>query len=110
MEELLLGLLEEARTDKKKLAKLKDIAVSYRQFVLADQIRNMEEELFPDSPEQEEAKKLNLVFRMVDLNIHEEVAWLIDQTLRVYRKKKGKFNVMDAAKLVNMRNQIFGEG
>ena len=102
-------LLEAAKTSKLNLIALKNMAVKLQLFTVADQVRTIQEELYPDSPEEAEAKKLNLVFRMVDLSIPEDVCFLINMTLKRYWKRKGNFDVKDAAELVCERKRLFGE-
>lgn len=111
MQELLLQMLEAAKKDKKTFKALKNSAVKCQQFELAANLREMEKELFPESEEvkqaKEKAKELNLVLRMVDLNVSEDVCWLISETLKVHSKLKGKFSVKQAAELVVKRKDYF---
>lgn len=113
MEELLKQMLEEAKKDKAKLAQLKMTAVKLGQMQLAGELRELERELFPESPEvtsvKQKAKKLNLVFRMVELNIPEDVSWLIEATIKKYWKRHGNFDLNDASGLICKRKEIFGE-
>lgn len=113
MEDQLTKLLEKAKTNPKTLSFLKEAALSAHDFVLAGELTALREELFPDSPEKlaakQEASKLELVFRMVGLNSNENGAWLANETLKVYAKKKGKFDLMDASKLKERAIEIFGE-
>jgi len=113
MEELLKQMLEEAKKDKKKLLQMKKMAVNMGQLELAMNLRNLEVELFPESPEVTVAKlkaaKLNLVFRMVELNIPEDVSWLVEATIKRYWKRRGNFDLKDASELVWKRKEIFGE-
>ena len=107
----LLQLFEVAKKDKKKFRELKALAVSLNQFMLACDLRDIEKELYPESEEaksaKKEAEKLNLVFRMVELNIPSEIAWLVNQTLKRYSKRKGNFDLKDAAELIAKKNQLF---
>lgn len=111
--EKLNGLIEKAKTSNKLLRDLKLAAYNANLLELAAELRLMETELFPESNEsksaKEKAKKLNLVFRMVDLNISEPVCWLIAETLNAYKSKKGKFSMVDAANLIDRKEKIFNE-
>lgn len=111
MEKEFMQLLEAAKKDKKKLRQLKVLAVSCQQFSLAADIRDIERTLFPESKEMKEAKieasKLNLVFRMVELNIPDRIAWLINQTLKKYWKRRGNLDLKDCAELVAKMNELF---
>lgn len=66
-------------------------------------MRNIEKEAFPETEEvmaaKAEAKKLNIAFRMVDLNINEATCWLIDQTIKMRNEKQGDFSLEDAVSL-----------
>ena len=104
-------LIEAAKKNKKGLLKLKDAIVANQQYELAGKIRDIEKELFPPSEEEIEAKKLadelNLLFRMVELNISEDICWLIYQTLKAHSKKKGKFSIQEASDLIVKRKRLF---
>ena len=106
-------LLETAKKEKKLLVKLKSTALHCQMFELAAKLRDMEVELFPNTPEyneaHEQAKKANLLFRMVELNVPESVCWLVEETLKLHKKKKGKFDLLDAGKLVVKKNELFTE-
>ena len=112
MEELLSNFIEEAKKDKSKLLALKQAAVKSSQYELAANLRALETELFPESEEVKSAKKraekLNLVFRMVELNIPNEIAWLVERTVKRYWKRRGNFDLKDAAELIDMKDKIFG--
>lgn len=113
MEDLFLKFIEEAKTDKSKLRHLKIAAVNSKQYELAANLRALENQLFPESEEVKTAKKraskLNLVFRMVELNIPDDVAWLIEITMKRYWKRRGNFDLRDAAELIDLKEKIFGD-
>lgn len=104
-------VLEAASKDKKSLGILKNALVNLQQYEFAAEVRAIEKEKF--APTEEEIKaneigaQLNTLFRMVDLNISEEVCWLIQETLGVYKKKKGKFDLHDAVILKERSNKLF---
>lgn len=114
MQKLLNDLVEKAKCNKKGLIMLKNTAVRCQQFELASQLRELETSLFPETDEEKAAKKLakeiNLLFRMVELNVSEDVCWIIHEAIKCHSKKKGKFSVEDAAKLVIKRKELFDEG
>lgn len=111
MKELLLQMLEAAKKDKHSLIMLKNLAVKRKQFELAANLRDIEKELFPESKEekqaQQKAKEINLIFRMVDLNVSEDVCWLISETLKIHSKMKGKFSIKEAAELIVKMREYF---
>lgn len=109
--ELITQLIEAAKKDKKTLIFLKNAAVRSQLFEVAANIRELENELFPDTDEQKaakiKAKEINLLFRMVELNVSEDVCWLISETLKVHSKMKGKFSLWEASQLVVKRKELF---
>jgi hypothetical protein len=111
MTELFNQLLEKAKTDKRTLLAFKNAAVRSKQFELAANLRELETTLFPESEEAKkakaEAKKINLLFRMVGVDAPEHIGWLIAQALRLHSKKKGKFSVDDAERLKHQCKELF---
>lgn len=111
MQELLNQLIENAKKDKKKVLALKEMAVKCQQFELAAEFRQLEKDLFPETEEvknaKELAKNINLVLRMVELNVSEDVCWLISETLKVHSKMKGKFSIKEASELIVKRKRLF---
>jgi hypothetical protein len=103
MENLLNKLLESAKENKKGLILLKNTAVTCQNYELASNLRELEKTLFPVTETQksakDRAKHLNLIFRMVGLNIAEKQCWIIEEALKGYNKKKGKFGIDDASKI-----------
>ncbi len=113
MQELLIQMLEKAKTDKKSLRFLKTSAVNLQLFELAAGLREMEKDFFPETEEvkkaKERAKEINLIFRMVELNVSEEICWLIDEVIRLHTKKKGKLSMDEAIKLVAKKDELFND-
>lgn len=113
MNELLNQLLEKAKTNRQVLKHLTEAACAAQDYELSGKLRAMEAELYRDTPEQLAAKEvagnLELVFRMVGLQSNEAGAWLAAETLKLYSKKKGKFDLLDAAKLQDKKTELFGE-
>ena len=107
MEKLLNGLLEEAKKNKDILIHLKNLSVRAGQFELAAQLRDLENEFFPESKEAKEAREIRNALSMVDLGIPEDICWLISKTLKAHQKKKGKFSIEDAAHLMAERERLF---
>lgn len=109
--EKITALIDKATEDKSLLKAFKNLAVRGQQYELAAEFRDIEKKHFPESDEQRQAKEdasaLNLVFRMVELNVPEETCWLIANTIKVHNKKKGSFSLKDAAGLLAKKNQYF---
>ena len=108
---LLIQLFEESKKSKKELLSLKNAAVVCQQYELAANIRQIETTLFPETEETKAAKmlakELQTLFKMVELDVKEEICWLVYQVVKGYSKKKGSFSLKDAAKLIAKRNDIF---
>lgn len=113
MEKLLIDLLEESKKSKEKLILLKHVAVKCQQFELAANLREIEKELFPDTEEmkiaKERATNLLTVLKLVELTVPLKLCWVIDETIKKYNKKKGKFSLRDAALIISKRDEIFTE-
>lgn len=113
MEKLFMKLLEDAKKNKKGLIMLKNTAVRCQNFELASQLRGIEREKFPETKEEKDskhrAKELNLIFRMVDLNISDKHCLIIYEALKLFVKKKGKFGIDDASKIVCKINDMYLE-
>ena len=104
-------LLEKASKNLATLLELKNFAVKVGDYELGAKCREIELEKFPITEEEkdavEEAEKLNLVFRMVELGIDKPTCYRIAKTLELYRKKKGKFDLMDASKIIVESERLF---
>ena len=104
-------LLKNASKKLETLLELKKFAVKVGNYELGAKCREIELEKFPVTEEEtkakEEAEKLNLVFRMVELGIDEPTCYRIAKTLELYRKKKGKFDIADASKIVVDSKRLF---
>jgi hypothetical protein len=104
-------LLENASKKLETLLELKRFAKKIGNYDLAQKCEEIELEKFPLSQEEidadEEAEKLNLAFRMVQLGIDEPTCYRIARTLELYKKKKGKFDIKDASKIVVDSKRLF---
>ena len=111
MEQLLKQLVEAAKKDRKGLIRLKNAAVTLGEFEMAAKLREIETTNFPETDEvksaKQKSKELNLLFRMVDLNVPEDKCWVIYETLKLHNKKKGKFDLKDAAKIRAREVELF---
>lgn len=104
-------LLENASKNLATLLELKEFAVKVGDYELGAKCREIELEKFPVTEEEtkakEEAEKLNLVFRMVELGIDEPTCYRIAKTLELYKKKKGKFDIRDASRIIVESKRLF---
>lgn len=111
MDKLFEQLIEAAKGNRKGFNRLKNAVVTCQQFELASKLRDIEKEAFPETEEvklaKETAKKLNLAFRMVELNISEDVCWLIAETLKMHNEKGGEFSIDDSVKLRLKKEELF---
>jgi hypothetical protein len=105
------NLLENASKNLETLLELKNLAVKTGNYDLGAKCREIEKEKFPVTEEEErakeEAKNLNLLFRMVELGIDEPACYRIVRTLELYKKKKGKFDIADASKIIVDSKRLF---
>ena len=113
MQELLNELLETAKTERTVMLSLKHLAVKARNYELASKLMEIETTNFPETDEikniKELEKKLNGVFRMVDLNPPKGCSWLIYETIKAYNECEGNFDIKMASKLIAKKQQIFDE-
>ncbi len=111
MEHLLKKMFADIKRNKKNLIAFKNLAVKTQNYELAVEIRLIEKNLFPESKEVSDAKKLskelNLLFRMVNIGIDDETCWLIYHTLDQYKKTKGSFSIKHASVLLAKQEEIF---
>jgi len=81
------------------------------QYGFAAEIRDVEKKLFPlpkDIEDSiEEARNFKVSLRMVDLDVSEEVCWLIYNTVKAHNQKKGEFSLKDAQKLIKERSKYY---
>lgn len=103
--------LNSAKKNKKGLIRLKNALVTLQQYEMASELRSLELKYFPETEETKLAKleaiNLELLFRMVGLNISVEAAYLISKTLEVYNEKRGEFTVDDGVSLQHRNNELF---
>lgn len=108
----LKDLLEIASKDVKTLNELKNLAVKLQQYELGAKCRELEKELFPETEEEIEAKnrykEIELILRMVEVGFStKKVYYKIDKALELFRKKKGKFDIADASKIIADADRLF---
>jgi len=105
-------LLESASKDLKTLNQLKNLAVKLGQYELGAECRRLEKELYPITDEEkietERIKEIDLVLRMVEVSFNgKKVYYKIYKALELFRKKKGKFDLKDATKIISDANSLF---
>ena len=111
--ELLENMVEAAKKSKKGFRTLKEAVVSLQQYELGAELRSIEKDLFPETEEVKQAKetgsRMNLLFRMLDLNVSNEIAWMIFDAIRQHGEKGSNFTLSDACDLIEKRKRIFEE-
>ena len=104
-------LVRKASLNKNNLIALKALSVKVQAYELASKLRAIELKNFPESKEQKKAKfyanKLNLLFRMVELNIDPESCWVIFETIDKFNKLKGEFSIKESSKILAKRDELF---
>ncbi len=109
----ILKMFNDVETNKKKLKALKITAIDYGRLELAAGLRDIEKKNFPETEDEKQAKKdaykLSSLFRMVDLNISNDVAWLINKTLSRYKKRRGNFDLKDASEIIHLQSKYFSK-
>ena len=74
--------------------------------------RELEKELFPITEEEQKEtdriKNIQTLLQMVGINVDEKkTLYKVDKALELYKKKKGKFDLKDAAKIIADSERIF---
>lgn len=104
-------LLEKGKANRKVFSHLKNAAVHAQSYELAAFVKQVEKEAFPDTQEEseirEKVKEIKLLFEMVGLNVNDKACYLIYESNKLFNKKKGKFDLKDAVKIVADSNRIF---
>lgn len=104
-------LLKAAKKDKKALVEIKNLAVKLKELEIASQIMGLEKELFPETKEQIEAKKLARDLKgalsMVDLNVEDSVCWVMFQTFNKFKKVGSNFSIKDSAVIMTEQDMFF---
>jgi hypothetical protein len=104
-------LLEKAKTDKRILKYLKEATVRAQSYEFASYLRDIELQNFPETPEEKEAKEISraadLLLRMVEIGTTPSLAYRISQAFKIFGKKKGKFDIKDASKIICDSERIF---
>lgn len=108
------ALVNALGNDKDQLIKLKESAVKVKEYELAATLRDYINENFPVTQESiianEEARKLETVLRMVGISIDKRTAWIANETLIKYRRRKDNFSTKDVVEIQSRYTKIFGNG
>lgn len=111
MDTLLRQLIEAAKQNRKGFRFLKNAAIICQQYELVALLRDIERESFAETQEvlqiKKEARNLANAFKMVDLRVSDELAYLISETIKKHNEKKGEFTVDDGIGLVEKKEKIF---
>jgi len=113
LQELFNNFLTEAVNDKASLIALKTAVVKAKHYELAGKLRAIERDRFPESEEVKQAKEkadgIDVLLRMIGLNVPLDTCWLLNETFSQYFKKKGKFSLEDASHLIAKQKRLFNE-
>ena len=88
-------LFEKAKTDKRLVRKLKEVAVLGQKFEMAAHLRDIERSF--ETPQEKEAKEVQTCLSMVGLSTTPDVAWKCLKAIQGYLTKKGEFDLMSAS-------------
>ena len=103
--------LNYASKDLETLLQLKRSARIIGNQSLVNECEEIELEKFPISEEEinanKEVEKIILVLQMVGLKSNKEIAYRIYKTLELHKKKKGKFDNIDASKIIADSKRLF---
>lgn len=106
-------LLAKCEKNKKVIEHLKHACIHGQSYALAAHIRDIEKQLFPETQEEKDAKLVSknadLLLRMVEVGSSPSSAYRIFEAVKLYLKKKGKFDLKDACKIIADSEKIFGK-
>lgn len=111
LRKLNISPLHYASKDLETLLELKKEAILIGDNTLLAKCEEIELEKFPISQEEinanKDVDKLIIAFGMVGLRIDKPTCYRITKTLELHKKKKGKFDSIDALKIVNDSKMFF---
>lgn len=111
MEKLLLQFIEVVKKDKKVFNILENAVVTGQQYELASALRDIKKESFPvsewEKQAKEKAKEIKCLLSLIDLNVTEEVCWIIYESIKLHEEKKGQFCLADANTLKIMKGKLY---
>lgn len=103
MEKLMSELFEACKGNEAAMQHLVLAANKSRNFTVAGKLCEATKDMFPVSPEKakaiEKAKEYDLLFRMIGVKADLSNCWLLAEAMELYKKKKGKFDILDATML-----------
>lgn len=111
MEELLMQMLEKAKTERRLLVAFKNLDVKMQQFELASRLRDIEIKYFPETEQEKELNKslgqIDTALRMVGFEIPKKNLYRIIETIKTEEQKKGSFMINDAIDINTRAENIF---
>lgn len=93
------AFFNESLKDKVAINSLKTASVSIGMYDVAAKIRAIETENFPPNKQEREAEELRVFFGLFGVKIDPELAWGMYQASLLYKKRKGKSDLEDFAKI-----------
>ena len=103
-------VIKRASKSRDSLIELKETFVRLKEYDLAAQCRELELKLYPKTKAQLDAielsKQLNLLFRMVNLDIPDKIAFTVYEAIKAYNRKKDKFDIKDAENTLARVNSL----
>jgi len=105
------SVLESLKGDRTNFRRLKNLLVYAQNYELAAYVREKEKEFFPEDEEEKQeiayAKEMHLLFKMVELKVSPEGAWLAAKALEEFKRLGGEFSIKNASKLIAKQRQLF---
>ncbi len=112
MTDKLEAFLNAAKQNKQLLNQFRTLAVYAGQLELGAQLRDLEVELFPDTPEQSQAKqegeRISGVLSMSGIDTNAKSSWICVKTIDAFNEKGGEFSIEDGAVIRADADRLFG--
>lgn len=108
---LLPDLVKASTKSRKAITLLKNLTVVTQQYELASELRALELEYFPETPEikaqREEAKRFVQILSLVDISISEKNAWVVLKAKTKLDELGISFCLDDGVKILLERDNIY---
>lgn len=112
MEKVISEFVELAKSDRNVIKELKAIAVKFKQYELVKKLQDIEAKHYPeakqDSEEYINADRIRRIFSLFDIEISNQMAFMIRQISLEAEKSQDKFNTNCIPSILKKSKEIFG--
>lgn len=113
IEDLLMQMLHKAKESKHGLDNLIRISISFKQYELAREIRELKIKLFPeteiDKERNEKIQVIQTLFKMCDMDVPEKAAFIAYELVSLYNKKEGNTDMDSVSEIQANADKFYGK-